>query len=121
MSSRSTGRPHLSSRLCALALLCVGVIYVGLSFASNVLIMQATSLRDMRSDVAMQKLRLAARIFPIQPQFREGPAYYAVYAHAYDNMSSVKALEEVAKAMDFNGNSVYLQSHLVRLLRESMK
>ena len=58
--------------------------------------MQARWLRDTRSDVAMEKLELAARLFPIHAQFREAPAYYAIYAHAYGNVGSIKALEVVA-------------------------
>jgi len=69
----------------------------------------------------MAKLKLAAKLFPIQAQFREAPAYYSIYAQSRGAMSSVATLEETAKALDFNGNSIYLRSHLVRLLRESMK
>lgn len=69
----------------------------------------------------MAKLRLAAKLFPIHVQIRQGPAYYAIYAHAYGNVSSLNALDEVAKALEFNANSVYLRLHLARLFRESMK
>jgi hypothetical protein len=121
LHSRSTGRRRLSSRLFALALLCAGALYTGLSFTSNVLIMQAKSWRDTRPDIAMAKIKLAAALFPVQPQFREAPAYYAIYAESRGLMSSTEALEETAKVLDFNRNSLYLSSHLVRLLRESMK
>ena len=83
--------------------------------------MQAKWSRDTQPDVAMAKLKLAAKLFPVQAQFREAPAYYAIYAQSRGLMSSPEALEETAKVLDFNGNSFYLKAHLVRLLRESMK
>ena len=115
MPFRSIGQRLRSLPLSALGLLCAGAIYVSLSFTSNVLIMQAKWSRDTRPDIAMAKLKLAAKLFPIQPQFREAPAYYAIYAQVHGLMSSAEALEEVAKALDFNINSFYLSTHFVRL------
>jgi len=83
--------------------------------------MQAKSSKDTQYDLTMRRLKLSAMLFPIHPQFREAPAYYAIYAQTLGLVGKPEALEETAKAMDFNRNSVYLQLHLARLLRESMK